>query len=114
MEIKNNQLTIDIPKGMEIDIENSDFTKGVIKFRYKYITYNDIENKKKWWEDEEFLTKMQEENVMFKLYGKDKTIKLLGEFETFEECDKAIEEFKTIENELFKNNEITHIVKEAE
>lgn len=43
MEIKNNQLTIDIPKGMEIDIENSDFTKGIIKFKSKYITYDDIE-----------------------------------------------------------------------
>ena len=38
----------------------------------------------------------------------------IGEFETFEECDKAIEEFKTIENELFKNNEITYVVKEEE
>ena len=44
MKIKNNQLTIDIPKGMEIDIENSDLTKGVIKFKPKYITYNDIAN----------------------------------------------------------------------
>lgn len=44
MEIKNNQLTIDIPKGIEIDIENSDFTKGIIKFKPKYITYNDIVN----------------------------------------------------------------------
>ena len=44
MKIKNNQLTIDIPKGMEIDIENSDLTKGVIKFKPKYITYNDIVN----------------------------------------------------------------------
>ena len=44
MEIKNNQLTIDIPKGMEIDIENSDLIKGIIKFRSKYITYNDIVN----------------------------------------------------------------------
>ena len=44
MEIKNNQLTIDIPKGMEIDTENSDLTKGVIKFKPKYITYNDIVN----------------------------------------------------------------------
>ena len=43
MEIKNNQLTIDIPKGMEIDTENSDFTKGIIKFKPKYITYDDIE-----------------------------------------------------------------------
>lgn len=43
MEIKNNQLTIDIPKGMEIDAENSDLTKGVIKFKPKCITYDDIE-----------------------------------------------------------------------
>ena len=43
MEIKNSQITIDIPEGMEIDIENSDFTKGVIKFKSKYITYDDIE-----------------------------------------------------------------------
>ena len=44
MEIKNNQLTIDIPKGMEIDTKNSDLTKGIIKFKPKYITYNDIVN----------------------------------------------------------------------
>ena len=44
MKIKNNQLTIDIPEGMEIDIKNSDLTKGVIKFKPKYITYNDIVN----------------------------------------------------------------------
>lgn len=43
MEIKNNQLTIDIPKGMEIDIENSDFTKGVIKFKLDGNTYANIE-----------------------------------------------------------------------
>lgn len=43
MEIKNNKLTIDIPKGMEIDTENSDLTKGIIKFKPKYITYDDIE-----------------------------------------------------------------------
>lgn len=44
MEIKNNQLTIDIPEGMNIDIENSDLAKGIIKFKSKYITYDDIEN----------------------------------------------------------------------
>jgi hypothetical protein len=44
MEIKNNQLTIDIPKGMEIDTKNSNLAKGIIKFRFKYITYDDIEN----------------------------------------------------------------------
>lgn len=42
MEIKNNQLTIDIPEGMEIDLENSDLTKGTIKFKPKNITYDDI------------------------------------------------------------------------
>ena len=42
MEIKNNQLTIDIPKGMEIDLENSDLAKGIVKFKKKDITYKDI------------------------------------------------------------------------
>ena len=42
MEIKNNQLTINIPKGMEIDLENSDLAKGIVKFKKKYITYGDI------------------------------------------------------------------------
>ena len=42
MEIKNNQLTINIPKGMEIDIENSDLAKGIVKFKKKDITYGDI------------------------------------------------------------------------
>ena len=32
MEIKNNQLTIDIPEGMEIDTENSSLAEGIIKF----------------------------------------------------------------------------------
>lgn len=44
MEIKNNQLTIDIPEGMEIDLEDSDLVKGIIKFKPKYITYNKIFN----------------------------------------------------------------------
>lgn len=44
MEIKDNQLTINIPDGMEIDTENSDFKAGVIKFKKKDITYEDIEN----------------------------------------------------------------------
>lgn len=43
MEIKNNQLTIDIPEGMKIDIENSNLAKGIIKFKPKCITYDDIE-----------------------------------------------------------------------
>lgn len=44
MEIKNNQLTIDIPEGMNIDIVNSDLTKGIIKFKSNNITYDDIVN----------------------------------------------------------------------
>lgn len=43
MEIKDNKLIIDIPKGMEIDTENTDVTKGVIMLRKKKcITYEDI------------------------------------------------------------------------
>ena len=41
MEIKNNQLTIDIPEGMEIDLENSDLAKGIVKFKQSTITYED-------------------------------------------------------------------------
>ena len=42
MEIKNNQLTIDIPEGMEIDLENSNLAKGIIKLKPKNLTYEDI------------------------------------------------------------------------
>ena len=42
MEIKNNQLTIDIPEGMEIDLENSNLAKDIVKFKKKDITYDDI------------------------------------------------------------------------
>lgn len=42
MEIKNNQLTIDIPEGMEIDLENSDLAKGIIKFKFKGPTYEEV------------------------------------------------------------------------
>lgn len=42
MEIKNNQLTIEIPEGMEIDLENGDLTKGIVKFKPKSLTYGDI------------------------------------------------------------------------
>ena len=44
MEIKNNQLTINIPKGMEIDLENSDLVKGIVKFKKKDITYENVED----------------------------------------------------------------------
>lgn len=42
MEIKDNKLIIDIPKGMEIDTENTDEAKGVIMFRKKVITYEEV------------------------------------------------------------------------
>ena len=42
MEIKDNKLIIDIPKGMEIDLENSNLAKGIVKFKKKDITYDDI------------------------------------------------------------------------
>lgn len=44
MEIKNNQLTIDIPEGMEIDLKNSNLAKGIVKFKQSTITYEDVEN----------------------------------------------------------------------
>ena len=40
MEIKDNKLTINIPEGMEIDTENSDFKK----FKKKELTYKDIQD----------------------------------------------------------------------
>lgn len=40
--MENNQLNIKIPEGMEIDIENTDLIKGIIKFRESYINYNHI------------------------------------------------------------------------
>lgn len=43
MEIKDNKLIIDIPKGMEVDVKNTDLTKGIVKFKPKNITYVDIE-----------------------------------------------------------------------
>ena len=44
MEIKNNQLTIDIPEGMKIDLENSDLAKGIVKFKQSTITYEYVED----------------------------------------------------------------------
>ena len=41
MEIKNNQLTIDIPEGMEIDSENSNFNTGVIYLKEKQSEFKD-------------------------------------------------------------------------
>ena len=42
MEIKDNQITIEIPEGMEVDVENSDLVNGVVKFKKKDITYDNI------------------------------------------------------------------------
>lgn len=42
MKIKDNKLTINIPDVMEIDVENSDLKTGVIKFKKKELTYEDI------------------------------------------------------------------------
>lgn len=42
--MENNQLTIDIPEGMEIDLENSDLTKGIIRFKQITITYENVED----------------------------------------------------------------------
>ena len=44
MEIKNNKLTINIFEGMEIDLENSDLYKGIVKFKKKDITYENVED----------------------------------------------------------------------
>lgn len=44
IDIKNNQLTIDIPEGMEIDLENSDLAKGIIRFKQITITYENVED----------------------------------------------------------------------
>ena len=39
--IENNQLTIDVPEGMEIDLENSNFNTGVIYFKKKQSEFKD-------------------------------------------------------------------------
>ena len=44
MEIKDNKLTINIPDGMKIDVENCDLEAGVIKFKKKELTYKDIQD----------------------------------------------------------------------
>ena len=42
MEIICKKITIDIPVGMEIDVEKSDLKAGVIMFKKKLINYNDV------------------------------------------------------------------------
>ncbi len=41
-KISETQLTIEIPEGMEIDTEHSDLAKGIIKFKSKSLTYDNI------------------------------------------------------------------------
>ena len=40
--MKDNKIVLDIPKGMEVDVEKSDLKAGVIKFRKKEICYADV------------------------------------------------------------------------
>ena len=40
MKIIGNKLTINIPRGMEIDVEKSDLKAGVIMFKKKLINYS--------------------------------------------------------------------------
>ena len=42
--MENNQLTINISKGMEIDLENSDLAKGIVRFKQSITTYKDVED----------------------------------------------------------------------
>lgn len=42
MEMLDNKLILDIPKGMEVDVEKSDLKAGVIKLRKKEICYADV------------------------------------------------------------------------
>ena len=44
METNSNTLIIEIPEGMEIDLENSDLTKGIVKFKQSTITCEDVED----------------------------------------------------------------------
>lgn len=42
--MSKNNIKINIPNGKAIDLENSDFEKGIIVFRPKFITYDEIFN----------------------------------------------------------------------
>ena len=62
MEIIGKKITINIPIGMEIDVEKSDLKAGVIMFRKKLINYNDVWsgiNTKDVYSKFEFFTKNQ-------------------------------------------------------
>jgi hypothetical protein len=42
MKMLDNKLVIDIPKGMEVDVEKSDLKAGIIAFKKKEISYADV------------------------------------------------------------------------
>lgn len=42
MEMLDNKLVIDIPKGMEVDVEKSDLKADIIAFKKKEICYADV------------------------------------------------------------------------
>ena len=42
MEIKDNKLVLDIPEGMEVDVEKSDLKAGVIAFKKSPLSYEDV------------------------------------------------------------------------
>lgn len=50
---------------------------------------------------------------MFKLYGKDKIKKLIGEYETKEKCEKKIKTYQEMEKLLFKDNKIEFYIEEV-
>lgn len=40
--IDDNKIVLDIPKGMEVDVEKSDLKAGIIAFKKKEISYTDV------------------------------------------------------------------------
>lgn len=69
MEIIGKKITINIPIGMEIDVENSDLKAGVIMFRKKLINYNDVWsniNTKDVYSKFEFFTKNQKNHSRYR------------------------------------------------
>lgn len=44
VDVKNSQVVIKMPDDCMIDAKNTDFEKGIIRFKHKYITFNDVKN----------------------------------------------------------------------
>lgn len=40
--IEDNKLVIDIPEGMEIDLDNSNLKEGIVKFKSKVLSYTEV------------------------------------------------------------------------